>query len=72
MQKHEVRALGKGSSVERNKKPVKHDDLVELVLGPLADQMDRARLEILAAIQRVNESVEIVAREFARQAKREE
>jgi hypothetical protein len=47
----------------------KKDDLVELVLGPLGDQIDQGRLEILAAIKDVRDSVEIIAREIARRAK---
>jgi hypothetical protein len=47
----------------------KKDDLVELVLGPLGDQIDQGRLEILAAVKDVKDSVEIIAREIARRAK---
>lgn len=47
----------------------KKDDLVELVLGPLGDQIDKGRLEILAAVNEIKDSVEIIAREIARRAK---
>ena len=55
-----------------NHKVVIKDDLVELVLGPLSDQIDRARFEILSAIQKVNESADIIAREIARRAQADE
>jgi hypothetical protein len=45
------------------------DDLVELVLGPLGDQIDQTRLEIIATLKDLKESVEIMAREVARRAK---
>ena len=48
---------------------VKKDDLVELVLGPLGDQIDQARLEVIAAIKDIKESVEIIAREMKRRDK---
>lgn len=54
-----------------NQKVVIKDDLVELVLGPLSDQIDRARSEILSAIQKVNESADIIAREVKRQSEPE-
>lgn len=47
----------------------KKDDLVELVLGPLGDQIDQGRFEILTAVKEVKDSVEIIAREIARRAK---
>lgn len=57
---------------DENNEVVRQDDLVELVLGPLGDQIDGARLEILAAIRKLNDSTEIMAREMARHAKRGE
>jgi hypothetical protein len=54
---------------ESENEVAKKDDLVELVLGPLGDQIDQGRLEILAAIKEVKDSVEIIAREIARRAK---
>jgi hypothetical protein len=71
MSKHdEAREFDLNASGENSNELVRQDDLVELVLGPLGDQIDGARLEILAAIRKVNESTEIIAREMARQAKR--
>jgi len=57
------------SSEENEDEAARKDDLVELVLGPLGDQIDRGRLEILAAVKDVRDSVEIIAREIARRAK---
>lgn len=72
MSKHdEAREFDLNVSDENNE-VVRQDDLVELVLGPLGDQIDGARLEILAAIRKVNESTEIMAREMARHAKQGE
>jgi len=50
-----------------NSTPVVRADLVELVLEPLANQIDRARLEILDRIQEANESTDMVAREMRRE-----
>ncbi len=57
---------------EIDNESVRRDDLVELVLGPLGDQIDQARPEITSAVKEVKESMEIVAREVARQVKRRE
>ena len=42
-------------------------ELVTLVLEPLANLVDTARLEILHKIQKVAESVNIIARQIKRQ-----
>jgi len=68
----EAREFDLNTSCENSSELVRQDDLVELVLGPLGDQIDGARLEILAAIRNVNDSTEIMAREMARHAKRGE
>jgi hypothetical protein len=49
-----------------NQKRTRHSELVELVLTPLANQVDRTRLEILRRIQEINDSVEIIARQTRR------
>jgi hypothetical protein len=73
MSKHvETREFDLNASGENSNELVRQDDLVELVLGPLGDQIDGVRLEILAAIRKVNDSTEIMAREMARHAKRGE
>jgi len=54
---------------ENENETAKKDDLIELVLGPLGDQIDQGRLEILAAVKEGKDSVEIIAREIARRAK---
>lgn len=55
-----------------HEKFVRHADLTELVLGPLSDQMEKMKWDILSAIQKVSESTEIIAREIARQVKRDD
>lgn len=69
MQTHKaVRDTSKGSKIQKVNKIVTQNDLIELVLEPLADQIDRARLETISAIQKVGESAEIIAREVARRS----
>jgi DNA-binding transcriptional ArsR family regulator len=42
------------------------EDLVKLILQPLADQINQTRLQILEKVQKVADSAEIIARELAR------
>jgi hypothetical protein len=49
-------------------KPVSQSDLIDLILEPLASQVDRARLEIVEKLQSIDDSIEIIARQEARQA----
>jgi hypothetical protein len=42
-------------------------DLVTLVLGPLSDLVEKTRLEILQKIEKLAESVNIIARQIKRQ-----
>lgn len=51
----------------KSEKFVRQADLTELVLGPLSDQIEKMKWDILTAIQKVSESAEIIAREIARQ-----
>jgi DNA-binding transcriptional ArsR family regulator len=51
--------------------PVCRCDLAELVLEPLASQVDQVRLQILDKLQDINDSIEIIAREIARQIVRD-
>lgn len=67
MHKHKGVRESDERSVQNHKKPLTQDDLTELVLGPLADQIDRVRQEVLAAIQKINDSTEVIAHELARQ-----
>ena len=46
---------------------VQCSDLVELVLEPLSNQIDRTRLEVLGKLHEVSESVDMVARQMRRQ-----
>ena len=41
-------------------------DLSELVLGPLSDQIDQARIQILQRISEINDSANILARQKRR------
>ena len=52
--------------------PVRRCDLSELVLGPLSDQIDQARIEILERIHELKESDEIMARQKKRELDDEE
>lgn len=45
-------------------------DLIELVLEPLASQVDQTRLQILERLKSIDDAVEIVARQVARQIQR--
>jgi len=56
-----------GASEKNNKRLIRQSDLVELVLGPLSAQIDRARLEILEKIQEVSDALDIIARQTRRQ-----
>ena len=64
----------KPSTTKRRQIPIGQSDLVELVLSPLAEQIDHARLEILGKIQEivprlsaVDESLEMLARQVRRE-----
>lgn len=62
---------GPESEAEKDdNRPVMRSDLVELVLGPISDQIDRARLEILARIREVSDSVDIIGRQKRREMDR--
>jgi hypothetical protein len=50
----------------RRHKLVSQGDLIDLILEPLASQVDRARLEIVGKLQSIDDSIEIIAREAAR------
>jgi hypothetical protein len=53
-----------GESLER--------EIVMLVLGPLSDLIEKARLEILQRIQEVDDSMGIIARHIGRKSSAEE
>ena len=59
MTKHKPTLHGSGESL--------HNDLVTLIMQPLADLVDRARVEILEKIQRVDDSLDIIARQMRRE-----
>ena len=45
------------------------DDQVNLILGPLSDLIERARLEIIGEIQDLKEDVGIIAAQIKREIK---
>jgi len=47
--------------------PVRCCDLVELFVEPLASQVDQLRLQILERLKSIDDSLEIIARQMARQ-----
>lgn len=64
----------KASTKKSRQTPIQQSDLVELVLSPLAEQIDRARFEILGKIQEIvprlgaiDESIEMLARQVRRE-----
>lgn len=56
-----------GFPEKNNKRFVRQTDLVKLFLDPLSAQIDRARLELLAKIQEVSDTLDIIARQTRRQ-----
>ena len=46
--------------------PLRKEDISELVLGPLSDQIDHARIQILERIGEVNDSTDILGRQKKR------
>lgn len=57
----------KGKSPDTESGQVSRRDLVEIILEPLANQIDRARLEVVDKLQGLNDSIEIVARQMRRE-----
>ena len=55
----------KGTS-KRAQGQITRSDLGNLILSPLAEQIDRARLELLGSMHEVNDSVTILARQVRR------
>lgn len=55
------------STSESDQSPLSRRDLVEIILEPLANQIDRARLEVVNKLQELNDSIEIVARQMRRE-----
>jgi hypothetical protein len=49
--------------------PVRKRDLIELVLEPLASQVDQARLQLLEKLKNLDDSIEMIAREVSRTAR---
>jgi hypothetical protein len=56
-----------GEENNSNETPVTQTELIESVLEPLSSLIDSVRLEILKKIQRVEDSVEILARQMRRE-----
>lgn len=52
---------------ENDNRPACPTDLIELILDPLSAQVDRARLEILARIKEVNDSMDAIAGQIRRE-----
>ena len=44
-----------------------HKDLVTLIMKPLADLVDRGRVEILEKLQTVEDSLDMIARQMRRE-----
>ena len=59
-------------AVRHNGEMLRRRDLVELVLQPIASQIDKARLDILEQIQKLLDSTDIMARQMVRQVKKDE
>lgn len=47
---------------------LKQPDLIELILEPLASQVDQSRLQILEQLEKINDSIDMIAREMGRKA----
>jgi hypothetical protein len=52
---------------ENGQLPARRSDLVEIVLEPLANQIDSVMLEMIQKLEELNESVEIIARQIGRE-----
>lgn len=52
--------------------PATKDDLVRLVVNPLAGQMNQAWLHLVQKMQEIQDAVDIIARQTARQIPKEE
>jgi hypothetical protein len=50
----------------RSKRPVSRRNLAEMVTQPLISQVNEVRVQILREIHKVQDSVEIIARQTAR------
>lgn len=55
------------SPSEVGQAPLRRQDLVEIILEPLAGQIDAARLEMATKLQELSESIEIIARQVRRE-----
>lgn len=73
MHKHLRSTRNKTSKSKKTTKSnarVSKSDLSELVLDPLANQIDKVRLDLLSQLKKANDSLDILAREKARELKK--